>query len=127
MKEQTTPEMVKVLRRDRKGFIDFILKVEAKINEGYEIIGSDLYAPKVYPYMAFFRKKGSGDVVVEAVVEGADVEAKEEVSDPLVALEAITGKEELLAFAAQNNIVVPEDAKVPLAIKKAIRKALSAS
>jgi len=117
-------ELVSVIvkRVDRKGFIQFLQAVEDKINEGYEMVREGQYAPRCHPKAAWFKKKGEG--VVEAESAEATEEEDSGVVPKEVSLEDLKGKKELLAFAADKGIEIPEEAKAPLAIKKVIKEVL---
>ncbi len=109
-------ENVVVKRQDRKGQIQFLAQVEQKINAGYKLVLDGKYAPKSYPNSAWFVPKTSSAASQPEVA----------VSTPLSILEDLKGKQPLLEFAKQHSIEVPEELKVPLAIKKFIKAELEA-
>lgn len=128
-KQYSDVEIIVVKRQDRKGFIQFMNQVVEKAKQGYTLIDDGSYAPKTYPWRACFLK----DEQVEAVVLNESVEFKvsaegvvgNSLGKVLEDLEATKSKADLLAFAAKHSVVVPEDVKLPLAIKKLIKDSLT--
>lgn len=140
-------------RTDKVGAIRFWKEVMEHINDGWKVVleGDMRTAPRFFPYPSVVlvkdeaedtdketylqtpkqstgespADKDEGKVVeapqkpLETVEDTAEVSLESE-------LDALHGKDDLLAFAAKHNIEVPEDKPWPKAIKKHILEALRA-
>ncbi len=113
-------EKVIVKRGDRKGYVQFLTKIKEKVEAGYEMLLEPPYRPREYPRTAFFLAKSSTPPKEEKKVEETEAPV-----DPISGLvEDLKSKEDLLKFAEDNKIDIPEDIKHPLAIKKYIKSSL---
>ena len=142
-------------RTDKVGAGRFWKEVVEHLNDGWKVVleGDMRTAPRFFPYpsvvlvkdeaedtQSYQQPKGKSTTDKD---EGKAVEAPEKPSELVedqaetaVAptaevsleseLEALHGKDGLLAFAAKHNIEVPEDKPWPKAIKKHILEALKA-
>lgn len=111
---------VSVLRRDRKGFIEFQKQVQQAFIDGFRIKDFQYKeSPKLYPFTAYLeRPDGTEDSPSEDVEDSEVVEVFDE-------LATLSGKEELLAYAEKHKIEVPQEKKNPAAIKKFLKEQVS--
>lgn len=125
--------LVIVKDQSRKGFIRFIKECCDLAAEGHQLISDNLReAPKPHFKTALFIKSHEGtasaDVSLKRDSSGeisTENTEKEELT-PLEVLEMLVTKKDMLAFAEKHNVVVPETAKAPKAIQKAIRVIMTA-
>jgi hypothetical protein len=107
--------------RDAVSFIDFAKRINEWAAKGYEISTKDSFDE--YPQ---FYNRPQVTMVPRVVMEVIDVFPTEDEVSAIDKLEALTKKDDLLAFAKEHNIEVPEDVKTPLGIKKLLKEKLSA-
>jgi hypothetical protein len=111
--------------RDAASFIDFAKRINEWSAKGYEISTKDSFDE--YPQ---FYNRPQVTMVPRKVVDVSTevVPTTEEIKDLTVLeqLEVITKKDDLLSFAKEHNIEVPEDVKTPLGIKKLLKEKLTA-
>ena len=131
---------VRCQREDPKGWVDFAKTINSYIDQGYKISESTNRSDciSLTPYMkrVVMVKVAEEESDKSPTEDKAKVVYSEEVhlaenkknlpfvDKRLQALENLSKKDELLGFAEECDIEIPESAKVPAQIKKIIKDSL---